>query len=81
MRCCLRDSAKVILFLWLSLSPPSCLSYTYRTVENGQKTVIRLENGKLVSKTVNGVEALEGDGASPAGAIESEKSRGRKKRF
>ena len=52
----------------------------YRTVENGQKTVIRLENGKVVSKTVNGIEALEGDGATPSGAIEGEKkSRGKKK--
>ena len=71
--------------LSLSLSLSFSLSYsthTYRTVENGKKTVIRLENGKLVSKTIDGMDALEGDGASPAGAIESEKhTRGKKKHF
>ena len=65
-----------LLSLPLSLSPCP----TNRIVENGQKTVIRLENGILVSKTVNGVEALEGEGATSAGAIESNEYRGKRKR-
>ena len=37
-----------------------------------------MENGKLISKTVNGVDALEG-GATSAGAIESDKIKSKRR--
>ena len=68
-----------MFFSSYSLTHTHTHTHKNRTVENGQKTVIKLENGKLVSKTVNGVEALEDGGASPAGAIDSGKTKKKRK--